>query len=104
MKHSGVDQSLNIIKARSILQLPLNSKFRGRSVDKPHVDLHYKHKVYLYYVIDADGDTVFYNNGKISQKIKPKKGRLVIFDGSILHTAKQPTKGIRCIINIDLHE
>jgi len=103
MKHSGVDQSLNIIKARSILQLPLNTKFRGRSIDMPHVDLHFKHTVYLYYVLDADGDTIFYNNdNKISHKIKPKKGRLVIFDGSILHTAKQPTKGVRCIINIDL--
>ena len=36
------------------------------------------------------------------KKIKPKKGRLVIFPGSLWHTAEQPTKNIRCVINCNI--
>ena len=39
---------------------------------------------------------------KIIKRVSPKQGRLLIFDGSIVHTARQPKKGIRCIINFDV--
>ena len=91
-----------IIQCRGFLQFPLNLKLIGSKHDTPHTDFSYPHTVYLYYVIDSDGDTLFLKNSKIVKKITPKKGRLVIFDGNIQHTAEQPKKGVRCIINFDV--
>ena len=62
-----------------------------------HVDDEIEHIVLLYYVNDSDGDTILFENEnftgysnktdelKITNKITPKKGRIVIFDGSIPH-------------------
>ena len=91
-----------IIQCRGFLQFPLNLKLIGSKHDTPHTDFFYPHTVYLYYVIDADGDTLFLKNSKIVKKITPKKGRLVIFNGDIQHTAEQPKKGVRCVINFDV--
>ena len=91
-----------IIQCRGFLQFPLNLKLIGSKHDTPHTDFSYPHTVYLYYVIDADGDTLFLKNSKIVKKITPKKGRLVIFNGDIQHTAEQPKKGVRCVINFDV--
>ena len=49
-----------IIQSRAFLQFPLNLKLIGSKFDSPHVDLHIPHTVYLYYVIDADGDTLLF--------------------------------------------
>ena len=92
----------NVIKARAILQLPLNKKLINKKYDSPHIDLKNPHQVYLYYVINADGNTLFLKNKKVVKKIKPKQGRLVIFNGSIFHTAEQPQKGKRCVINFNV--
>tara|TARA_R100000734_G_C3240228_1_gene45141 strand:- start:53 stop:559 length:507 start_codon:yes stop_codon:yes gene_type:complete len=92
----------NVIRARAILQLSLNKNLIGKKYDTPHIDSKEPHKVYLYYVINADGHTLFFKNNKVVKKIKPKQGRVVIFDGNIKHTAEQPKKGNRCIINFNV--
>tara|TARA_A100001011_G_scaffold280963_1_gene290963 strand:- start:166 stop:726 length:561 start_codon:yes stop_codon:yes gene_type:complete len=102
-------------KVRSFLQLPLDKKFTGKGVDTPHLDLEIPHTVFLYYVNDSDGNTIIYNykskdvndvpyfeDMKIEKNIIPKQGRVVVFDGFYWHTAGQPTKGPRCIINFDM--
>ena len=38
----------------------------------------------------------------IKQKVTPKQGRMVIFDGTLYHTAEQPEDNIRCVVNYDL--
>ncbi len=88
-----------IINCKTIIQLPL--KKTKSTYDTPHVDSKKPHQVYLYYVMDSDGETVLFKNNKIHKKIKPKQGRLLIFDGSILHTAYQPQHNLRCVININ---
>jgi len=45
---------------------------------------------------------LFIKNKKVIKKVKPIQGRLVIFDGSMLHTAEQPKKDIRCVINFNV--
>jgi hypothetical protein len=66
--------------------------------DRPHtkhVDMQQPHLVGLYYVDDADGDTVFYADGEGGEEIlrcKPKKGTMVIFDGSVYHASTSPIK------------
>ena len=100
-------KNVNVLQGRSFLQFPLNLK--NKSVDTPHIDLHYrKHLVALYYVCDSDGDTIIYNERQklgtytIKQKVTPKQGRMVLFDGSLYHTAEQPLNNVRCVVNYNL--
>ena len=100
-------KNINVLQGRSFLQFPLNLK--DRTVDTPHIDLHNrKHLVALYYVCDGDGDTIIYNEREklgtytIKQKVTPKQGRMVLFDGSLYHTAEQPLNNVRCVVNYNL--
>jgi len=91
---------LKIYMGRVFLQLPLNQK----PPIEPHVDRHHPHLVCLYYVNDSDGDTVFYDeSGNEIKRISPKKGRVAFFDGSIQHSAGNPTKNHRAVINFCFH-
>jgi len=94
---------LNILRVNSFLQFP-NLDFK--TYDTPHYDLPTrkdKYTVFLYYVLDSDGDTVFFDkNKKIIKKVTPKQGTAVMFDGKYLHTAYQSNKYIRCIINFNI--
>ena len=101
-------KDINVLLGRSFLQLPLNLK--NRDVDTPHRDIYDRDDffVVLYYVCDSDCDTIIYNETKesdqytIKQRVTPKKGRLVIFDGVLMHTAEQPLNNTRCIVNYNL--
>ena len=102
-----VIRNINVLQGRSFLQFPLNLK--NRSLDTPHIDIHdRKHIVALYYVCDSDGDTIIFNERKpsesytIKQRVTPKQGRMVIFDGWLMHTAEQPLNNTRCVVNYNL--
>lgn len=99
---------------RAFIQLPLADKFY-KGTNGIHVDLPKEHIACVYYVNDADGDTVIYeqntidtpagtNNVNLKEhaRVTPKKGRLVMFDGRRYHCSSQPKNGYRCIINFDL--
>ena len=57
---------------------------------------------------DNDAETVIYDNTSLSEnmteltRVKPKQGRVVIFNGKYYHTAEQPKKNIRCVVNMDV--
>ena len=88
----------NLSNVRTFLQTPNPNP----STQEPHTDQDKPHLVFLYYVKDSDGDTVFYDkNKKILKKVTPKKGRVVSFDGSILHAGSSPSKSTRIIINVN---
>ena len=98
---------INVLQGRSFLQFPILKK-KGEP-DTPHIDIHDRfHIVALYYVLDSDGDTIIYNERKeskeytIKQKVSPKQGRIVIFDGGLYHTAEQPLNNTRCIVNYNI--
>ena len=68
-----------------------------------HKDLPYDHTVVLYYVKDSDGDThIFDEFGGVIKKIKPKKGRVVVFNGNLLHASGVAKEDIRAVVNIDV--
>ena len=87
-----------IVKARSFLQVPTFNS----SPNSIHTDLPYDHWVCLYYVTDSDGDTILFDddNNEI-QRVPPKKGRIVFFDGSIKHCSSSPSKTHRSVLNFD---
>jgi|TARA_R100000479_G_scaffold175283_1_gene125927 hypothetical protein len=91
----------NVKRCRLFLQLPLNQKLIPK-IDPLHIDDPAPHQVYIYYVVDSDGDTVIYKNKKEWKRVTPKQGTILTFDGSLWHTAEQPTKGTRCIINFNV--
>ena len=106
-----------LLEVRSFLRLPLDKDFIGEGVDSPHIDLYQPHWVFLYYVIDSDGDTIIYDyksknkddipyfeDVKEIKRITPKQGRVVVFDGAHWHTADQPRKNKRCIINFNVNK
>ena len=115
LKKIDVRGDRRYLQGRSFLQLPLNINNREK-LDVPHVDLaNFKHLVILYYVTNADGETVIYDNQfvenekipnfedlKEKQRVMPKQGRVVCFDGFYWHTSQQPSKGTRCIINYNV--
>lgn len=90
----------DILYARIFLTLPYQTE---RKFHNPHIDLPYPHYSLIYYVNDSTGDTVFFDNNKnIIKTVTPKKGRVALFDGSILHSAGIPEDQSRCIINFNL--
>jgi len=59
----------------------------------PHVDLDDPHWVMLYYPFDSDGDTIFYTDNTAAEelgRVSPKKGRGLLFDGSLHHSSSNP--------------
>ena len=108
IRRVGVKQEdAGILQGRSFLQLPSN--IRREDVDTPHIDIdRRKHLVALYYVCDSDGDTIIYTERvesetyTIKRRVTPKQGRVVIFDGTLYHTAEQPLHSTRCVVNYNL--
>jgi hypothetical protein len=112
---TNTEGKYSVSKARTFLQLPLKGANK-KKYDSHHIDLMDEHFALLYYVCDSDGDTVIFDNMYsrmnqrppepseliVKKRVTPKQGRVVIFDGYYWHTATQPTKSIRCIINTDV--
>jgi len=73
----------------------------GRSiVASPHRDMQEEHMVFLYYVNDANGDTIIYDGLEGGHTVSPKRGAAIVFDGS-QHAWCTPYDGpIRQVINI----
>jgi hypothetical protein len=73
----------------------------------PHHDIKNEHLVILYYVNNSDGDTFIFENDihplKVKQRISPKAGRFVIFNGNQFHAGIHPKlSDYRIVINFNL--
>jgi hypothetical protein len=108
----------DIFNARSFLLPPYANP---PEVNGYHIDVEggYPHIVCLYYVNDSDGDTILceqtYDDieGKgisladgqsmmtIADRVTPKKGRCVLFNGNRYHSSTPPSKDHRIILNFD---
>ena len=93
---------LKVLKVNSFLQFPTSFK----TYDTPHHDLpnlKKQYTVFMYYLMSSDGDTIFFDkNKKIIKQVTPEQGTAIMFDGSLLHTAYQPKKNIRCVVNFNI--
>lgn len=85
-----------------IAQLQLVTRETNGQVIK-HIDMPTHSTPYfstVYYVNKSNGPTVLYNNdGSELIRCEHERGKLIMFDGNILHHASKPTIDIRCIVN-----
>jgi hypothetical protein len=103
----------NVIIERIKLNLTTKvSGFNSHNFGSPHTDRGFNssndYLTAIYYVNDSDGDTIVFNesvidkNLTVKQRITPKKGRIVIFDGHVLHSPSNPIiSDLRCVINLN---
>ena len=93
-----IDEYIKRFGKKSVEILRVKANFNTQTTntddeyhDLPHVDRKDKHIVLLYYVNDTDGDTILFdNNLNIIKRVSPKKNRVLIFDGNILHAGCSP--------------
>lgn len=104
------------VRVEKLLRIKLNltTPILGNTTENfcmPHRDFPFDHHVFLYYINDSDGDTIFFDKEidlnepqlKINRRITPEKGKCVLFDGAIYHTQSNPIKNAtRLNINIDV--
>ena len=64
----------------------------------PHTDLPFEHYTMLYYVMDSDGATRIFSDGKVVEEIEPKKGRVVFFPGDTYHASASPRHHARRMV------
>lgn len=90
------------------IRLGLYPRIMADATHHPHVDFYFPHYNALYYVNDADGDTVLYQEtfdevpksmlpgylreGRFTfgKKVSPKKGRMLGFEGKQYHASMHP--------------
>ena len=92
--------------------------YSARSIKgDPHVDLSdTPNTTAIFYVLDSDGDTLiynqFYSDSKDSRKrlltkkyrVRPKANRLIMFNGSRIHTGHSPSKhNMRILLNCNFN-
>lgn len=93
------------IEVNEILHCRSNFMLKSdtQKITAPHTDFDTPHKVFLYYVNDCDGDTVFFDKEGFDEigRVSPKQGRAVLFDGLTMHGIQPPIKSnYRIVVNI----
>lgn len=100
------------IKVKKILRMKMNSQTRNamfpqfdeNCCNDIHTDTEIPHKTLLYYINDADGDTILMNERfqpadnipgaevktTVAARVSPKQGRIVCFDGLRYHAPSNP--------------
>jgi len=94
---------IKVLRAKANLQTQSSNIIKDSHCG-PHTDLPFPHHVLLYYINDSDGDTFLFDKShNIVDRISPKRGRAIFFNGDILHASSLPVKSkYRAVINIDL--
>ena len=99
------------VKPEKILRAKINFTWPSNDDRRsPHVDATYPHKVFLYYLNDNDGPTIFYDKDcPLSEEyediddsiiVMPKAGRAILFDGLRFHSPISPKNGVRFTLNV----
>lgn len=95
-----------ILRAR-VNVLPLSNQDKYHYI---HIDNVISHYVFLYYLHDSDGDTLFFNkrrgdsdeNMEIIDRVSPKAGKAIMFDGLQFHSSSPPKENaFRSVLNVD---
>ena len=95
--------NINASRIKINLQSPIFDNDKNKH-NTPHTDSSENHITALYYGNDSDGDSFFFDDDKVIKRVSPKNGRLVIFDGNIMHTGRHPiNNSYRVVINFNFN-
>jgi hypothetical protein len=98
------------IKVNDLIRVTYNvlyqhpsKEFTKDTWNSAHCDQQVDHKVLLYYIDDSDGDTFIFNEKvgetfdkfTIKQRVTPKRGSAVLFDGTHYHASSNPLKSFK---------
>jgi hypothetical protein len=107
-----VVEAIPDIESSTLLRFKLNLTMSSPNTNNnthsfPHTDLGKavnKYTTAIYYVNNSSGDTFIFNNDlSIQQRIEPRRGRLVVFDGNRLHAGNNPRQDCgRVVANINI--
>jgi hypothetical protein len=97
----GLDKDIGDV-FRSRIRFTLNRPVTV--IEDKHVDYNFPHLVLLYYINSTDGDTVLFDGDRVIERITPRRGRCVLFDGSIVHASSSSTLAPRLILNTNLYK
>jgi len=89
-----------LVRMKANMTMPRRFEFRHTPY---HVDQVKPHYVVVYYVNDTDGATIL-RSSEGTKKVQPKKGRIVLFNGALMHAHFMPKRKPRCIINFVFRE
>jgi hypothetical protein len=98
---NGIGANQKLIRCK----LNINPIQQNCNVDKyfvPHIDAYENDSMSgIYYINDADGDTLFFDNdGNIVDRVTPKQGLFVYFNSNIFHAGQPPKLSpYRSVIN-----
>ena len=93
--HQHIFNNVVSLDNYKVLRVLMNLQIRSLSdehlINYPHVDSEEETALsFLYYLNDSDGETYFFEDGKIVKQFKPKKGTGVLFNSNILHAGSKP--------------
>ena len=111
----SVQQAIGFKNQISRVRCDMTMYNPNQHMHEPHIDVNEPHVAAVYYVNDSDGNTVLYkqrsevnDRSKFPEQldvlieVEPKANRLLMFDGSLIHTGHSPSKtNSRVIINSD---
>lgn len=119
MAKTGIGFEMEFTRAKLNVN-PCRPDYKENQYFIPHIDVGLKQEGFtaIYYMNDADGDTLFFEspkedgyghgqievpyNLKVIESVRPKKGTLIYFDNQILHAGKPPKKSsFRALINFN---
>lgn len=99
----SLDEDYYLCRCKVNLNL-IDVRFEGK-YHTPHIDNGFENQITaVYYVNDADGDTLFFDDGgNITKRVTPEKGKLVWWKGKVFHAKEHSVKSTaRIIVNINL--
>jgi len=103
---------INNIDYLNIIRIKLNITPTHDEISQcpPHSDSKHPHLNFIYYINDAEGDTVLYNeladyktiftNPTVFKSVTPERGKAILFDGRQFHAVTPPSRlPLRGVIN-----
>lgn len=76
---------------------------RAPKAHPKHIDDESPHLVFIYYVNDSDGDTHVYDGDRLVERVSPRKGRGLLFDGGLFHSSSSPVENrFRLVVNFNI--
>ena len=77
-----------------------NHQMCHQDINNPEQRPDLKFKSLIVYINKSDGDTMFFENNKIKERVSHERGKAILFDSNLLHAGQNPMKhNTRIVLN-----